>query len=467
MSGPWLRAWVAMTTTAGTRLNSPSGPAKRVQPPRPAPPDDHLPRRHPIALVGAGVALWTVLLGLALIVCVVLIAWISAAHHSNALAPALATAVAAWLLAQHCALSVPGGEVSIVPLGLSWFLGALLVRGGRQAARLAGVADVRGVVAVTAAVAVPYGVAAGLLTRGVRDVGVQATAVHAVPGALMLALLCVGYGALRETNTLRPILDLLPSRATLLLKAAGAATAIVVGIAAAGTALVLVGHLDRAKQLSDSLHPGLPGTALLALVSLVYLPNAVVWTASFGTGPGFAVGTGTSVSLSGVHLGAVPALPLLAPLPQTGHAPLLGWLFFAGVLAAGLVTGWLVAKRADIDAGTEWWQRYRLPDAGLALGAGAVGGVAIGVVSWLSAGAVGPGRMSVVGPSGARIGGAAAVEIGLAAAASVVAIAWRAQRSAALVVTEPVFEPVQLEFDTPVDEPASSAERPELDPPTT
>jgi hypothetical protein len=403
--------------------------------------------------------LWTALLGLALLVCVVLVAWVSAANHGNALAPALSTAVAAWLLAQHCALSVPAGDVSIVPLGLSWFLGALLVRGGRQAARLTGADDVRGVVTVTLAVAVPYAVAAGLLTRGVRDAGVQATPLHAVPGALVLSLLCVAYGAARESDTLRPLVARLPGRTASLLRSAAAACVVVIGIAAAGTALALVGHLNRAQQLSDSLHPGLPGTALLAVVSLVYLPNAVIWTASFGTGPGFAVGTGTSVSLSGVHLGAVPALPLLAPLPQTGHAPVLGWLFLVGVLAAGAVAGWLVANRAAVDTGTEWWQRYRLPDAGLAAGAGAVAGVVIGIVSWLSAGAVGPGRMSVVGPSGARIAGAAAVELGLVAAATVLANAWWAARRGE-VPSAAVFEPVQLEFDTPTPDPAEGVEPP-------
>jgi len=452
-----------MTTTAGTRVNPPSGPARRVQPPRTAAPDDQLPRRRPTVLVGVGVALWTALLGLALLVCVVLIAWITAAHHSNALAPALATAVAAWLLAQHCTLAVPGGDVSIVPLGLSWFLGALLVRGGRQAARLTGADGLRGAVAVTFAVVVPYAAAAGLLTHGVRDAGVQATPLHAVPGAFVLSVLCVGYGAARETHAVRPFIARLPDWCTVGLRSAGAACLVVVGVAAAGTGLALVGHLNRAQQLSDSLHPGLPGTALLAVVSLVYLPNAVIWTASFGAGPGFAVGTGTSVSLSGVHLGAVPALPLLAPLPQTGHAPVLGWLFFVGVLAAGAVAGWLVANR-PAEEGDEWWERFRLRDAGLAAAAGVLSGVVVGALGWLSAGAIGPGRMSTVGPSAVRVGLAAAVEIGVVAALTLLAITWRAQgaiRSASGTPAQPVIEAVQLEFDTPTPEPAKV-----VDPPT-
>jgi hypothetical protein len=404
------------------------------------------------------VAAWNPLLGLALVVCVVLVAWTTAAHHSNALAPAIATAVAVWLLAQHCALVVPGGEISIVPLALTLLLGALLVRGGRQAVRLTESATPRRTTAVSFAVAVPYSIAGGLLTRAVHDAGVHASPVQGAAGTFVLAIACVGYGALRESGLMQPLVARLPGWSRLLLRAGGVAFAVVLVTGAVGTALALIGHGSRVAALNNSLHPGLSGTALLGVVSLASLPNAMTWTASFAAGPGFAVGTGTSVSLFGVHLGAVPALPLFAPLPQTGRAPAIGWLLVIGLVVAGLVAGWLIASRptefpelAERREG-EWWLRWRLPDAALALGAGAVAGVLLGGLGWLSAGALGPGRMSDVGPAGLLVGLATAAEVAVVAAATVAGLGWRASRPlrpVAAAVREAPPEPEQLTFDTP------------------
>ena len=56
-------------------------------------------------------------------------------------------------------------------------------------------------------------------------------------------------------------------------------------------------------------------------------------------GPGFFVGSGTLVSVHGVTLGAVPALPLLAALPDTQAVPLIAFVSQAIPALAGLVAG--------------------------------------------------------------------------------------------------------------------------------
>jgi hypothetical protein len=160
------------------------------------------------------------------------------------------------------------------------------------------------------------------------------------------------------------------------------------------------------------------------------------------------VGTGTSVSLASVHLGAVPALPLLAPLPQTGQPPAASWLLFAGILGAGVLTGWLVARQAGDPVADSWLRRWRMADAGFALGAGAGCGLVLGAVGWLSGGALGPGRMAEVGPHSVPFGLAAAAEVGVMAAATVIAFSWLAGRSRS-TGEDRVFEPVQLGFDLP------------------
>ena len=78
---------------------------------------------------------------------------------------------------------------------------------------------------------------------------------------------------------------------------------------------MLVLHRGEASGIVTGLHAGTSGSLLVLLICILYAPTAVVWGTSYLAGPGFAVGTGTSVAITGVHLGAVPALPLLAALP--------------------------------------------------------------------------------------------------------------------------------------------------------
>jgi hypothetical protein len=155
-------------------------------------------------------------------------------------------------------------------------------------------------------------------------------------------------------------------------------------------------------------------------------------------GPGFAVGAKTSVSLLGSHLGAVPALPLLAALPDDGEPAPLAWLAFSGPLAAGIFAGWLLARALPFSAASgssPWWVRYRVAAIGWGLAAGALAGLTLGVLASLSGGPLGPGRMATVGPSPWRVGVAAAVEVGLLAAATLCLLAWRsADRDRAITI---------------------------------
>jgi hypothetical protein len=409
--GPVVAASMERMADTITRPTGSPGQARAGQPAQASP-----RRAYPRALVGVAVALWTALLGLACLVCLTLAAWVTAAHHEDAVRPALATAVQAWLLAHHTGLAVASGSVAIVPLGLTAGLAALLVRGGRQAARLSHAGDVFDCLTTALAVATPYAVVAALLTRAARWGQVRPMPVEALAGAFVLAIGCCVFGALRETEQWAPLLARLPVDVRLVLRAGFSASVVLVG---SGGLIVVVGlatHTARATALMGSLHGGLSGTVLLSVVSVAYVPNVVGWAGAFSAGPGFGVGANTSVALSGVHLGAVPALPLLAPLPSSGAIPLAGWLVLAGPVAAGLLAGWLVARDR--------------PDGALrlALAAGAVAGSAMGIFGWLSAGALGPGRMADVGPVGWQVALAVAVEIGVLSAVASWVLCWRRNR---------------------------------------
>jgi hypothetical protein len=410
--------------TRPTRPTNARPPAARRRPKRP-------PQPRPVVIVGIAVALWTTVLGLACLVSLTLAAWVTATRHGNAVRPALATALQAWLLANHASLAIAGGSVGIVPLGLTVGLGALLVRGGRQAARLSSGHDLFDCIAAAFAVALPYGVIAALLTKPAGWGQVKPQPLQALAGGFALALTCAFVGALRETGQRAVVIARLPQTVRRVLRVGFAATAVIVAFGAAIVGAGLAMHAGRAATVTSSLDGGLSASLLMAAVSVAYLPNVAIWGSALSVGPGFAVGAKTSVTLGAVHLGALPAVPLLAALPANGAPPTFARLAVLAPIGAGLLAGWLLARgRVQTpNADGPWWARQRLTDAAWGLAAGAFAGMLMGILAWLSGGPVGPGRMAQVGPSALHVGIAVAFEVGALAAATTWLLGWRRERS--------------------------------------
>jgi hypothetical protein len=131
------------------------------------------------------------------------------------------------------------------------------------------------------------------------------------------------------------------------------------------------------------------------------------------------VGTGTLVSVHGVTLGAVPALPLLAGLPDTQAVPLLAFASQVVPAVAGLVAGRTVGRRLpEGSGGSVVAGLWGLLTGGL-LGLLAVAG------TWAAGGALGDGALSVVGAPPLATGIAVAAQAGIAAALAAAVARWR------------------------------------------
>lgn len=188
-----------------------------------------------------------------------------------------------------------------------------------------------------------------------------------------------------------------------------AAVALVLAISALAVAALLAVSYAQVISLYQAVQSGFLGGAALTVGQLAFIPNLVVWAASWFTGPGFALGTGSAVSPLGTDLGPLPAVPLLGALPA-GELT----LAFAGLLVpilAGFVAAALLRPRLG-QAGVD--RPLQLVATGLAMGF--VGGVVLGALAWVSSGSAGPGRLVDVGPNWLSVGCWAALEIGLAAA---------------------------------------------------
>ena len=358
-----------------------SRPLLHVQPSRPEP-------TRPLAVSVLLAVGWCTAMGLVGCIALAVAVWFFG--ESGSFETAVRSGALGWLFGHGSGLVVEGSAITATPVGMLCLWGYLLHRGGRWAgahSMVRGGADLGVGVAALVAGYAGVGGAVAMLTASET---VHATVLRSVVTTALLALAAGGVGVVRGAGRLEGLAGRLPVevRAAARGGAAGAAA-----LAAAAAALMTAGlllHFPDVVALFEAAGVDLLGGVVLALFCLAVLPNAVLNAGAFLAGPGFLLGTGTSVAPDRVELGAVPSFPLLGALPQAAvPAPWYAALIALPVLAGGL-------------AGVVAVRHHRAPGLGRAalrggLGA-AFGGALFGVLTGLATGSVGPGRMQDVGP---------------------------------------------------------------------
>jgi hypothetical protein len=330
------------------------------------------------------------------------------------------------------ALGVAGADAP-VPITLALLGGALLTvllarRAGERIAET-GQLLLGGVTAIVVVAALSLGLALLVAHPAARPSLVQAALLPALVFAVGLVL-----GARRVDRTLPgtpavamrdAIADRLDDAPRLVLgdalRAGTAVVALVLAASAVALAAALVVHYAEIIGLYESLHTEVLGGITVTLGELGLLPNLVVWTASWLTGPGFAIGAGSQVSPLGTALGPVPAVPVLGAVPTSDTA--FGFVGLLVPIVAAFAIG-VVLRRGH----TARRREAGLPAASLgvwvalAAGTGVVGGALLGLLAAAASGSAGPGRLAQVGPDPLAVALWATVEfatacgIGLAAA---------------------------------------------------
>jgi hypothetical protein len=186
--------------------------------------------------------------------------------------------------------------------------------------------------------------------------------------------------------------------------------AVVVAAAAVLVAFLVLGSYAEVITLYERSHAGLVGGLSITVGQLAFLPDFVGWAVSWIVGPGFAIGTGSSVSPIGTTLGPIPGIPVFGALPQSGHA--FGLLSLLVPVLAGFLVGAFLRPRLvrGLDAANTAVTRA-IAGAGI----GVVAGVIVGLVAAVSSGSFGPGRLATVGASPFPVGAFAALEVGIPA----------------------------------------------------
>jgi hypothetical protein len=324
-----------------------------------------------------------------------------------------------WLLAQGGGLTLGSGPLVLAPLLLTLAVAWGLSSAGRGVVRACDLAGGRSLAAAGAVAVGTHTLLAVLLGLLVTTPGAEVDLLRSAVGSAVLALLAVGWGTARDSGLLDELLDSAPGPVRSLLRAvaAGALTAVALGLAM--VAVALAADTGGYAALSGSLGGSGAGALGLLVLGVLLLPNAAAAAIGVAAGPGFAVGSGTLVSVHGVTLGAVPALPLLAALPDTQAVPLLAFASQVVPALAGLVAGATLGRRlGDDDGGSVV--------AGLwGVLAGVLLGLACGLLAWVAGGSLGDAALADVGAPPVATGLAVAVQAGVAAAVAAAVTRWR------------------------------------------
>ncbi|MFI5795472.1 DUF6350 family protein [Streptomyces sp. NPDC051677] len=369
-------------------------------------------------------------LGLGSFAVLVMVLWISSPYPDSGPGGALHVAAALWLLAHGAelmrvdTLSGAPAPVGVTPLLLLALPVWLVRRAARDAvdgggsagdgvlvgARTAWAGVVLGYLAVAAGAAC-YAAAGGALRPSWVWTGVCVPAV-----AVMAAGAGVWEACGRPQGPVESALLVLPREVRrLVLGAEGRERVAVAGRAAGAGAAVLVGggallvavssgwHAGAAREAFLQLTEGWSGRFAVLLTCVALVPNAAVWGAAYGLGPGYALGAGHVVSpVASDPAPLLPPFPLLAAVPEAGGGTWWNWAAGLVPVAAGATVGVFVARAARPGGGG--WSRGRT--VGVVVLAGVVCGVLVGGLAGLAGGPLGVGALARFGPVWWQVGGA-------------------------------------------------------------
>jgi hypothetical protein len=255
----------------------------------------------------------------------------------------LAAGLPLWLAAHQVPMTIAGAPLGVLPLlptlgvaavTANFAAAALAKLGGRWGGDAARVVATMGVAHASLAV----------LSTALPTEPVRAEPWPALLGAGLVAAAGAALGALRVAGA--P--DWWPLAPRWVRVGLAAAATGIVALLTAGALFLVAGLVVDLRAVHDGfgLRPGFGPGIGVTVVSICYLPNALVGAVSWLAGPGVIIGSAVASPL-GVSVGPLPPLPLFAAVP-TSAPP--GWAaaVFVFPVIAGVLIG-LRCRRTGVD----------------------------------------------------------------------------------------------------------------------
>lgn len=175
---------------------------------------------------------------------------------------------------------------------------------------------------------------------------------------------------------------------------AGTAFVFVMQLISALVFAVLVGYnWLNVIQLYEQLQGGIIGGFSATMMQLAFLPNLTYYVSSWLVGPGFAIGTGSSVSPLGTALGPLPTVPVFGAIPSGDFAVGMIVLIVPVLVALGVT---IAVKKYAAEARHNFATPLSSSIA-MGLSIGFVAAAEMALLAWLTHAAIGPGRMQNIG----------------------------------------------------------------------
>ncbi|MFE9814912.1 DUF6350 family protein [Streptomyces sp. NPDC005773] len=347
-------------------------------------------------------------LGLGSVAVLVVVLWISSPDPDSSPGEAFHAAAGLWLLAHGAELirteTLTGAPapVGVVPLLLTALPVWLVHRAARDVLEPEegrGAPSAQGAFALVTGGYLLVGTAVALYARGsslsARPLSLLFPAALVVAGAAAAGVWTASGRPLGPPPSWAPVRlheamarSRFARRAEAVGRSAAAGVAVLLGGGALVAAAALVVHAEPVQESFLRLSGDWAGRCAVLLLALALVPNAAVWGAAYGLGPGLALGTAsTATPLAFTGASSLPDFPLLAALPAQGSGTPLNWAVVAVPVTAAVTVAWFTVRRAAPARG-EREEAWSLRETALTT-ALAAAGCAIGA-ALLAAAAGGP-----------------------------------------------------------------------------
>jgi hypothetical protein len=299
------------------------------------------PSRPARARVFLTVALGPLITGYAVVAALLAAVIVTAGEARFSTDGVLRAAGPGWLVAYQVPVEFGGHPLGMLPLLPTLGVGLLIARTAAGAALRLGCREPRQAVGVILVLALSHGTFGLVMALSADGVALKVNPVVAVLVPGLFAAIAGTIGLASRSGLVSAARDYLDPLA---LRGVRAGALGMAGLLASGALVCVLSLGLSARTVADLFEPGIGNDFGLLLLSLAYLPNAVIAGLSFATGPGFSIGSVTVAPLT-FSGGSVPGVPLLAGIPEH-HAA--WWPVLALLPAAtGILVGWSVRKIDD------------------------------------------------------------------------------------------------------------------------